>query len=58
MNVMRIFIIMCVSFYLYVYIRLTLLYNTWYKVIRVGEILLCGDTAIALALEKAPRGSD
>ena len=55
---MRIFITMCVSFYLYVYIGLALLYNTWYKVIAVGEILLCADTAIALALEKAPREID
>ena len=55
---MRILIIMCVSFYVYVYIGLALLYNTYYKVIAVGEILLCADTAIGLALEKTPRESD
>ena len=55
---MRIFVIMYVSFYVYVCSELALLYNTWYKVIAVGEILLCADTAIGLALEKTPRESD
>ena len=55
---MRILIIMCVSFYVYVYIGLALLYNTYYKVITVGEISLCADTAIGLALEKTPWESD
>ena len=58
MTIMRIFVIMYVSFYVYVYIGLTLLYNIYYKVIAVGEILLCADTAIGLALENTPWESD
>ena len=46
MCVMRIIIYICVSLYVYVCSRLALLYNIYYKVITIGDVILCEDTRI------------
>ena len=45
-RVMRIIIYICVSLYVYVGSRLALLYNIYYKVITIGDVMLCEDTRI------------